>query len=121
MNAISGMILPGGVFLLTAVFGFWTSRVGRPYPGLLFNVHKLTALAGVILASVRLSRIFHLAAFPTWMILLLALAAVSVIALFITGVLMSIREQEQRPAVLIHQAMPGLIALAALSAFCLLR
>jgi hypothetical protein len=89
MDAVSKFILPVILFLLTLGFGFWLSRSGRPYNGLLFNIHKLVALASVVAISVR---IYHtlgssgIQALPAAFIILLGLC---VLALFVTGALLS--------------------------------
>jgi hypothetical protein len=92
-------------------FGFWVSRVGKPYHALLFNIHKLVALGGVILTTVRIFRLDPFAEFPLIVIVLVAAAAVCVIATFATGAVMSIKEQEIRPILTIHQISPFLIVI----------
>ncbi len=55
METLSKFTLPGILFALTLAFGFWLSHAGKPYNGLLFNVHKLIALGAVVLAVLRLA------------------------------------------------------------------
>jgi hypothetical protein len=43
LHILSRFVIPGIVFILTLAFGFWLSRSGRPYNGLLFNIHQLIA------------------------------------------------------------------------------
>jgi hypothetical protein len=43
--------VPGALFLLTLGSGFWLKRAGRLLNGALFNVHKLIALAALVLAA----------------------------------------------------------------------
>jgi hypothetical protein len=89
LNILSKFVIPGIVSILTLAFGFWLSRSGRPYNGLLLNIHKLTALAAVIITIVQFVRIFKGADLSALSIALLALAAFCVVALFISGALMS--------------------------------
>ncbi len=42
------IIVTGVLFGLTLAFGVWLSQAGKPYNPVLFNIHKLTALAAVI-------------------------------------------------------------------------
>ena len=43
---IAGIAL---LFLIIFLSGYWLSRSGKPYGGLLFNVHKLIALGALVL------------------------------------------------------------------------
>ncbi len=89
MGILSRFAIPAIVFILTLAFGFFLTRLGRPYHGLLFNVHKLAALAAVVVTVIQLVRVFRgvdLAALP---IVLLVAAALSSVALFGSGALMS--------------------------------
>lgn len=89
LNILSRFVIPGIAFILTLAFGLWLSRSGRPYNGLLFNVHKLIALAAVIVTIVQFVRIFKGADLSALSIALLALTALCVVALFVSGALMS--------------------------------
>jgi hypothetical protein len=91
------------------VFGFWLSRSGRPYNGLLFNFHKLIALAAVIVTVVQLVRILESTELPALSIALLALAAFCVVGLFVSGALMSAGKLDHALLRTIHR-----VALAAL-------
>ncbi len=89
MGILSRFAIPAIVFILTLAFGFFLTRLGRPYHRLLFNVHKLAALAAVVVTVIQLVRVFRgvdLAALP---IVLLVAAALSSVALFVSGALMS--------------------------------
>lgn len=83
------LILPGVLYLLTLVFGFGLSRVGKPYHSLLFNIHKLIALGAVILAAIRFWQIPRPGNSFALIGGLLVVAALCVIALFASGALMS--------------------------------
>lgn len=89
MNVLSSFVIPGILFILTLAFGFWLSQSGRPYNSLLFNVHKLLALVALILTVVQLVRILKGTELSALLIALLALAALCVVALFVSGALMS--------------------------------
>ncbi|MGE5374695.1 MAG: hypothetical protein ACM3XO_06515 [Bacteroidota bacterium] len=100
-------------FLLTLVFGFWLSHRGRPYNGLLFNVHKLIALASVILAAVWIFQLLKILDIQTPIAILLVISALSVVALFLTGALMSASRGEYRTMKLIHHVSPFVLVLSA--------
>lgn len=42
-------------YILTVAIGIWLSQKGKPYHEALFNIHKLIALAGVVLVGVHFS------------------------------------------------------------------
>jgi hypothetical protein len=86
---LSSFVIPGILFILTLALGFWLSRSGTPYNSLLFNVHKLVALGAVIVTVVQLVRILKGADLSALLIALLALVALCVVALFVSGALMS--------------------------------
>ncbi len=89
MNMLPRFVVPGAIFVLTVAFGFWLSRLGRPYNGLLFNVHKLIALAAVVFTSVQFVGILKSADPSAFSIALLALAVLCVVGLFVSGARMS--------------------------------
>ena len=69
------------ISLLTLVFGFWLSLAGKPYNGILFNIHKLIALGGVIVTVIQLSKMLKTADSLALIITLLVLAGICVVAL----------------------------------------
>jgi hypothetical protein len=120
MEFASRLLNPIFCFLLTLVFGFWLSRRGKPYNGLLFNVHKLVALAAVILSVMVLYRLLKVLDLATLTILLLVTAASSVITLFVSGAFMSANLGEYRVMKLIHNISPFILVIAMGSMFFLL-
>lgn len=102
-------ILPGTLFPFTLVFGFWLSHVGKPYNGLLFNIHKLIALACVVLLGVQLSKMLHVADWQ--LIVLLVVSALCVIALFTSEALMSAGKLDYPLMLTIHRVAPVALGL----------
>lgn len=76
-------------FLLTIVFGFWLSKLGKPYHGALFTIHKLLALGAVVAAGVQMFKTLEGTGTQVTLIILLVVAMVCVFALFASGALMS--------------------------------
>lgn len=85
----STFFLPIAAFALTVAFGFWLSKKGKPYNGALFNVHKLLALAAAIVTAIQIYDFGTATFVQTWVYLLIALSGLGVVALFVTGALMS--------------------------------
>jgi len=121
MELLSRLLNPILGFLVTVAFGFWLSRVGKPYNGLLFNVHKLVALASVILAGLAVYQALKVMDVAALIVLLLVLAALSVIALFVSGALMSAGKGEYRVMKLMHNVSPFVLVIAMGYAVYLLR
>jgi hypothetical protein len=110
--------VPGGLFILTLVFGFWLSRLGKPYNGILFNVHKLIALGAVVVTAIQMVKLLRGMETQALVTVLLVVAALCVIALFVSGALMSAGKQEYKLMLAIHRVAPfvlvgglGLVAL----------
>jgi hypothetical protein len=117
---LSRFVIPGIVFILTLAFGFWLSRSGRPYNGLLFNIHKLIALAAVIVTVVQLVRILKSTDLPALSIALLALAAFCAVGLFVSGALMSAGKLDHALLHTIHRVALAALVIALPSAVFLL-
>lgn len=121
MEMLSKFTIPGALFLFTLVFGFWLSYSGKPYHGLLFNAHKLIALAGVVIAVVQLSKSIHSDATTTWLVLSLVTGTLSILALFISGALMSAEKLDYTLMLSIHRVAPIILSLAAAGVLILLQ
>jgi hypothetical protein len=98
MDVITRFPIPGIAFILTVVLGIWLGSAGKPYNGILFNVHKLLALGAVVAAGVQVAGLLRAASTPLPLpIILLAVAALSVVALFASGALMSADKLDYAP------------------------
>lgn len=111
MELANRFIAPGILFLLTLLFGFWLSHAGKPYNGLLFNVHKLIALGAVVLAILQLTKIPNLLTPVSLVAVGLVLAALSVIALFASGALMSAEKLDYALMLTIHRIAPVVLVI----------
>ncbi len=111
MDTFSKFSLPVVLFLLTIAFGLWLSRLGKPYNGILFNFHKLIALGDVIIAVVRISKTLNIANSPLLITLLIA-AALCVVALFVSGALMSMGKLDYALALIVHRIAPLALVVA---------
>jgi hypothetical protein len=116
---LSQFIIPGIVFLLTLASGAWLSRAGKPLNPIIFNVHKLIALAAVVATAVQTYS--ALKAAQAILIVLLILAGLSVVALFVTGALMSMNKPVYGILLTIHNVAPFVAVIAMALAIYLLR
>lgn len=118
---LSKFVLPIVAFILTLVFGFWVSHLGRPYNGLLFNVHKLIALGAVIATIVQLTKVLKNANALVLIIVLLVVAALCVIALFASGAFMSIGNVDYGLMLTVHRIAPVVLVIAMVIIFIMLK
>ena len=112
METITKFYTPGMGLLLTLAFGFWLSNSGRPYNGILFNIHKLIALGIVILTVIQVSRLLKIVNSPAVILALLVVAALCVIALFASGALMSLNKLDYMLVLTVHRIAPAVMVLA---------
>lgn len=107
---VSKFILPIILFVLTVAAGFWVTKTGKPYNTGIFTLHKLLALAAVVLAAIAIAKFLKIAPAQPVIIALIVLAALSIIALFATGALMSIQKNVGSAWLLIHRIAPFILA-----------
>ena len=110
MDAFSKFTLPGLLLMLTMAFGFWLSHTGKPYNGLLFNLHKLIALGAVVYTAIQVSKVFEPADSLTLLIVLLVVA-VCIVALFASGALMSMGKLDYTLTLTIHRIAPVVLVI----------
>jgi len=89
MSMEQKIIGSGILFLLTIVAGFWLSNAGKPYNTAIFTVHKLIALTAVILTGIVILNLQKSVRLEIGIILLITTAILSVLALFVSGALLS--------------------------------
>ena len=112
MDILSEFLNPGIGFLLTLVFGFWVGKAGKPYDGILFNIHKLIALGTVIVSALQIYRIVKSSDGQGMIIPLIVISAISVVALFASGAFMSIGKVNYRFLKSIHNITAVLAVIA---------
>lgn len=88
--------------------GYWLTRSGKPYNGLLFNVHKLVALAAVVLWIVMLVQAGRAAALGTVEVVTTVVAGLLFVGLFVTGALLSMEKPMPAIVATIHHVLPYL-------------
>ncbi len=112
-------LLAAASFIPIFIFGFWLQRKGKPYNGLLFNVHKLIGLAALVFLGYTFFQVNKTAPLQPveWSVCLVT--GLLFIATIITGGLMNI--EKSMPAVVkgIHRVFPYLTALAAIASLYL--
>ena len=112
MNTFLKFLLPGIPLLLTLIFGLWLSLEGKPYHGILFNIHKLFALASLVVTSIQIYQVPKNIEPQTIIAMLIVVAVLSVVSLFATGALMSAGKLPYPTMLTIHRIAFVLSALA---------
>lgn len=110
----------GGFLLIIFLSGYWLSRSGKPYSGARLNLHKLSALAAVILFVIMLIGMNRVAALSRAELLTSVITGLLVIGLFATGALVSIAKPMPRVVLRLHHVMPYLAVLSTAAVFFLL-
>ena len=112
MKVVTQFAAPGIAFLLTLISGLWLSRAGKPLNVAIFNIHKLIALAAVVLAVIQTRSVLKTVEAQVVMIALLGIIGLAVVALFVTGALMSMNKPAYGTLLTIHNIAPFVAAIA---------
>lgn len=108
METMTTRLIGAGVlFLLTIFSGFWLSSAGKPYNSGIFTVHKLIAVAVIILTAISVNKLYQAAELRSFiMLVLIAASGLFFLALIVTGALLSLNIPLQGGAIRIHQLAP---------------
>lgn len=122
MTLLQKAVCSGIAFVLTVGLGIWLSSVGKPYQGLLFNVHKLAALSCVVFGFFTFLSMFKTTAPTASFLFLTVVAAVAILAVFVTGAFLSIGNTPYALTKSIHiLALIVAVCAVALSVFLYLK
>ena len=113
MGILSRFLTPIIGFLVTVAFGLWLGKIGKPYNGILFNIHKLIALGTVILTSVPVYKTFKVIEPQSMLVISLIGISIFVLVLFASGAFLSIGYVKYETAKLVHNiALAGVVITA---------
>ncbi len=90
MTEMQKIITVAVLFIIAVGSGIVLTKLGKPYQTGIFTVHKLVALGMVVLSIILIKKLLQSADAGTVLVLLIILAAVSILALFVTGAFMSL-------------------------------
>ena len=121
MDTVARFVTPVIVFLLTLASGLWLSRSGKPLKTGIFTVHKLIALAAVVVTTLRTYNALKITAVQPSVIALVIVIGVCAVVLFVTGALMSADKPGYRSLLTIHNIAPLLVVIAGILAIYLLN
>jgi len=109
-STVSQFVTPGILLVFTLASGVWLSGAGKPLNPWIFNLHKLIALAAVVFTTLQMVKQLNISRTQAFPLALLILAGVCVVALFLSGALMSAGKLSYDFMLIIHRAAPfGLV------------
>lgn len=112
MNASFSKLVEAGVFfLLIIITGFWLSRTGKPYSAVLFNIHKLIALAALVLLVVSYTQAHKASPLTMLQWGVAALTLVCFVAAMISGGLLNLEKPLTGSLLVMHRVLPLLTLL----------
>jgi hypothetical protein len=120
METALKFLTPGIVFVLTVATGVWLSRSGKPLNMAIFTIHKLIALAVVVVTAMQMYTVLKGSNPQALLVGLIILAGICVVALFVTGALLSQAKPVSDILLTIHKVAPILAVIAMAAAFYLL-
>jgi hypothetical protein len=112
MDILARFVTPGIVLLLTLASGLWLSRSGKPLKTGIFTVHKLIALAAVVVTALQTYNALKIPEVQLIVVGLLTVIGLCVVALFATGALMSANKPGYGKLLTFHKIAP-LLAISA--------
>ena len=112
----------GVLFLLIIISGISLARTGKPYSPVLFNIHKLISLAGVVLTGIVVYNLLRGLEVSPLMWALVIVTGVFFIILIVSGGLLILDKPFYNLLRTIHRILPAVsIILTAVIFFFLLR
>ena len=115
------IIIIGIFFLFVFVFGFWLSRSGKPYNGLIFNAHKLIGLAMGVFLIVTVYRAHQTLGLTTGEIIAVAVTVLLFVITVAAGGILSAKETVPLAVTALHKIFPYLALLSTGATLFLLR
>jgi hypothetical protein len=121
METASKFMLPAIGFVLTVASGIWLSNTGKPLNTMIFTIHKLIALAAVILTGIQVYKTFQEMGIQILPVVLIVVTGVCVIALFVSGALLSLGKPVDAVLLTIHKVAPVVAVVAMIAVIYLLN
>ncbi len=103
--SLSKVIISGSFFLFVFLFGFLLSRSGKPYPGLLFNIHKLIALGALVYLAIMVYNAHRAVPLTPILIALVLFTGLCFVATIVAGGLLNIDKSPSFLAI-VHRFSP---------------
>jgi hypothetical protein len=113
MSAIQTRIpVIGLLFIFLLLSGVWLSNSGKPLNTLIFTIHKLIALATVIVLAVAIYQSRTAVEMNAAIWVAIIVTGLLFVAMFVTGALLSIIQPTNEVVLTIHRVIPFLVAIS---------
>ena len=122
MNTIvSKPVIAGLLMLFTLISGVWLSHSGRPLSVAIITIHKLIALATVIVTAAYVYHLYKAVDIRTFIEpAVIAVSGLLIIVLFVSGAFLSLGKPVPGAILKVHQVAPLLaLAFSALTVYLL--
>ncbi len=106
MSIVSKIISSGLLFFFTIVTGIWLSNSGKPLNSLILNIHKLIALGSLIFIVIVICSLLKNAGSSQVILSLIIVTGLFVLALFVSGALLSFGKPVNNIILTIHAVTP---------------
>ncbi len=110
----------GLFYLFIFLSGIWLSRSGKPYNMIIFNIHKLIALAAVVFLVITMYQINGVAGLSAIELIACAVTGLLFVGTMITGGLLSTGKSMPATILTMHQITPFLTVLSTAATLYLL-
>lgn len=107
-------------FLFIFISGFWLSRSGKPYSGIILTIHKLISLAAIVLLGITIYRVNQAARLSAIEPLAAVVTGLFFLGTMITGGLLSTDKAMPAIVLRLHQITPYLTVLSTAATLYLL-
>ena len=113
MSTIQVRVLSAGLFFLFIFLsGFWLSRTGKPYPTVLFTIHKLIALGAVVFLFLAVHRAQQTVPLGPREITVLVITGLFFAGTILAGGLLSLGKPVPEAVAWVHRLFPYLNVLS---------
>jgi len=107
------------LFLLIIISGFRLSKKDKPYPGVLFNVHKLISLAAFIQGGIVIYNLQKEIELSSLLLILILATGILFILSLITGGLLNLDKPFYKLLKLLHRIFSPIVIILTVIIFCL--
>jgi hypothetical protein len=122
MKTIDIRILSAGIlFVLAIASGVWVTKLGRPLNAGVFTVHKLIALAALVLMIVIVGALAKGIVLNPLMILCIVLTFLFFAAMIATGAVLSFEKPAPGFVLMLHRILPALTLAASAATVILMK
>ncbi len=108
----SRFVVAGLLILFTILSGYWVSHSGKPLNVVIFTIHKLIALAAVIVIGVTLYQLRTGTEMRLPLVSAMVLTGLFFLLLFVSGALLSLDKPVQGVVLIYHRVGPYLATLS---------